>query len=138
MRVVSDMARMVPDPAASTRFNSIDPPRPVAGAVDSGVTADQRRLRVVVSDVIRRTGSQKAAAVDMQIDPGQLARQLQTGHLTVERLEALGPAFCAEFGRALIEQYGVELETPDARIHRLARQLRAVADEIDQAAELLR
>jgi hypothetical protein len=79
------------------------------------INADQYPLRTIVSEAIRRVSSQKAAAADMGIDPAQLTRQLQSGRLTVERLEALGVEFYAELGRLLLEQYGNEAQTPQAR-----------------------
>lgn len=66
----------------------------------------QSELRGLIAETIRLVSTQKAAAIDMAIDQAQLTRQLQNGHLTVERLESLGPAFAAKLGERLIEEYG--------------------------------
>lgn len=84
----------------------------------------------------RRTGSQKAAAADMAIDPAQLTRQLANGHLTIERLEALPPTFAAELGRLLVETFGA-IESPQARLLKESRELREAADRLEYLAEFV-
>lgn len=93
------------------------------------VNDSQSPLRVIVAATIQRIGSQKAAAGDMGIDAAQLTRQLQNGHLTLERLEALGDVFCAELGRALLEEYGASVKSPKERAReQLPELVRAILE----------
>lgn len=130
------MANTMAQPQQSTRNQSLDSVRPAQAKADLRVNDSQSTLRPLIAEAIRRVSSQKAAATDMGIDPAQLTRQLQSGHLTVERLEALGPQYAAELGRLLLEQYGA-LATPQSRLRQKARDLREIANEIEQAAELV-
>jgi hypothetical protein len=107
----------------STRLESLDAVCLQPAKAEMRVNRDQSPLRVVVSEVIRRVTSQKAAALDMGIDQGQLSRQLQTGRITIERLETLGPLYAAELGRALNEQYGAAIESRQARAQRVIPEL---------------
>lgn len=72
-------------------------------------------LRAVAADALRRTTSQKAAAVDIGIDEGRLSHKLKDGSLTLAQLEALGPEFGAEFGRRLLAAYGEVVKTAQER-----------------------
>lgn len=106
------MGASLPNTAESTRTNSLDSVRPKPAKADlrnqsasTPVNDSQSTLTGIVSAVIRTTGSQKAAALEMGIDPAQLTRQLQSGNLTIGRLEALGPQVLAEIGKELVEQF---------------------------------
>jgi hypothetical protein len=79
-------------------------------------------LRTVAAEALRRVTSQKAAAIDMQINEGHLSRQLNDGSITLARLEVLGDEFAAEFGALLLEQFG------DARVHPLDRAAGLLAE----------
>lgn len=131
------MPRSLTNTAESTRIDSIDVPRPQPAKAQLPVNDGQSSLRGIVSRVIRHNSSQKAAAIDMAIDPGQLTRQLQNGHLTIERLEALGPEFCAELGRQLVEVFGPLADSPSMRVRNLAQVLRQVEDELTQLADFM-
>lgn len=112
----------------------LDSLRPAPAKAVLAVNDGQSEFRPLITEAIRRVSSQKAAAIDMGIDPAQLTRQLQNGHLTVERLEKLGPEYAAEFGRLLLEQYG-PLSTPQARAKAAIREVRRLIDELDQVLE---
>lgn len=122
--------------ARSSRVETLDACRPEPARAALPVNGGQSTMRGLITEAIRRVGSQKAAAIGMAMDPAQLTRQLGNGHLTVERMEALPPVFAAELGRLLVEEYGA-LATPQARIRQKARELREIAAEMDQAAELI-
>lgn len=93
-------------------------------------------LRDLAAETIRTvSGNARAAAIDLQIHEAHLSRQLKDGSLTLARLEVLGPTFAAKFGQALVEQFGTALETPQARIRRMTREMRQRLDEIDQFLE---
>ena len=118
------------------RSQSLDSIRPKPAKAALPVNANQSSLRPLIAEAIRRVSTQKAAAVDMEIDPAQLTRQLQSGNLTIARLEALGPDYAAELGRLLIETFG-PLSTPIARAKQDVREMRALLDRMDQALDYL-
>ena len=130
------MALSIDRAARATRVDSLDGCRPALAKAALPVNDGQSTMRALIAEAIRRVGSQKAAAIGMAMDPAQLTRQLGNGHLTVERLEALPPVFAAELGRLLVEEFGA-LATPRARIRQKARELREIAAEMEQAAELI-
>jgi transposase-like protein len=100
------------------------------------VAPSHTELRRVIALALERVGPLKAAAEDMGIDRAQMYRQLQNGHLTIERLEALGPAFGAELGRMLLDVFG-PLSTPQARVRQNLREIERLLGEVAQAVELI-
>jgi hypothetical protein len=122
--------------AASAEVQTLDSVRPTPAKASLRVHDSPSALRSLIAESIRAVSSQKAAAIDMQIDASQLARQLKTGHLTVERLEALGPQFLAELGDALIEEYGALTDPKSAArksldaIEQEVRQLRQFVEQV--------
>lgn len=131
-----DMHRSLKHTQESTRVSSLDSVRPKPAKADLAVNDSQSGLKPLIAEAIRRVTSQKAAAADMGIDPAQLTRQLQSGHLTVERLEALGPEYAAELGRLLVETFG-PLSSPYARVKQDVREIRQLLDRIDQGVDFL-
>lgn len=117
----------------SQQREDLDTVRPVMARA---VTPSPTVLRRVIADVIRRLGPVKASASDMQIDRAQLYRQLETGAITIARLEALGPEFGAELGRVLQEHFG-PLSTPKARAQQRIRDARAALDDLQQFTEMV-
>ena len=100
------------------------------------VTPSHTELRRVIAIALERVGPLKAAAAEMGIDRAQMYRQLQNGHLTIARLEALGPEFGAELGRILLETFG-PLSTPKARARQDITEIRRLLNELDQVVELI-
>jgi transposase-like protein len=127
------MRTTVAQPAQAQEVKSLDGVRP---RMAKAVTASHTELRRVIALALERTGPLKAAAEEMGIDRAQMYRQLQNGHLTIERLEALGPAFGAELGRMLLDVFG-PLSTPQARARQDIREMRRLLDELDQVMELI-
>lgn len=117
----------------SQEVQSVDGVRP---RMAKAVTPSHADLRRVITLALERSGPLKAAADDMGIDRAQMYRQLQNGHLTIERLEALGPRFGAELGRMLLDAFG-PLSTPQARARQDIREMRRLLDELDQVVELI-
>ena len=128
------MGSSVSQSRASTRVDVLDSVRPSPAKAALKVNADQSGLTAVVSDTIRSVTTQKAAAIDMEIDEGQLSRELQTGRLTLARLEKLGPQYAAELGRRLVDAYG-SLVSPQAFIREQIREIRRRLDQIEQGVE---
>lgn len=131
----------MPKAELSREINSLDSLRPSpakAGLRESTpinpVNGGQRPVTEIVSGVIR-VGSQKAAAIDMGIDPAQLTRQLQSGHLTIARLDALGPDTLARIGKELVEKFG-PLSDPKDRARQTCDQIQALVNEIRQYIEV--
>lgn len=97
--------------------------------------ADLSPLGLSVRDgLIRACGSLKAAAITMQMDQGQLTRDLQTGAFKIERLTRLSPT-----ERAIVidtlHQDTTPLSTPKARLREIHRQRKQLDDEADQIIE---
>lgn len=130
------MPARMPQAQQSTRVDVLDSVRPMPAKAALKVNDSQSALTAIVSDSIRSVTTQKAAAIDMNIDEGQLSRELQSGRLTIERLERLGPQYAAELGRRLIEQFGT-LATPHARLREQIRAIRRAADELEAGLEHL-
>lgn len=117
----------------SQEVASLDAVRP---RMAKAVTPNRTALRRVIALALERVGPLKAAAEDMGIDRAQMYRQLQNGHLTIERLEALGPDFGAELGRMLLDAFG-PLSTPQARARQDIREMRRLLEELDQVMEMI-
>lgn len=124
------------DELRSAEVNSLDSIRLTQAKADLRVNASQSPMRALIAESIKAVSSQKAAAADMRIDPAQLTRQLQTGHLTVERLESLGPTFAAKFGEGLLREFGPLSDPKEAarksldRIEDEVRQLRQFVEDV--------
>ncbi len=125
------MATTVATARASQEVPDLDGVRP---RMAKAVTPSHTELRRVIAEALRRVGPIKATAADMGIDRAQLYRQLENGHLTIEKIEALGPEFASELGRMLLETFG-PLSTPKARGKQRIREARAALDELDELLE---
>jgi transposase-like protein len=125
------MSASVKASAQSQEVSDLDGVRP---RMAKAVTPSHTELRRVIAQALERVGPLKAAAEEMGIDRAQMYRQLQNGHLTIERLEALGPAFGAELGRMLLDAFG-PLATPEARARQNLRDVRRLLDEVEQLLE---
>lgn len=125
------MSSSIGQAARSQEIPSLDGVRP---QMAKAVTGSHIELRRVIALALERVGPLKAAAEEMGIDRAQMYRQLQNGHLTIERLEALGPHFGAELGRMLLDAFG-PLSTPQARARQDIREMRRLLDELDQVVE---
>jgi hypothetical protein len=85
----------------------------------------------VVKDVlIRHFGSLKAAAISMEMDQGQLSRDLQTGDFKFKKLEGFD-AVKMLIARAMYQAFGED--DPKARRRRVIRDLR---DRLDELADI--
>lgn len=128
------MSSSLQSAARSEEVNSLDSIRLRPAKASLPVKDSQCDVRGLIAETIRVTSSQKAAATDMQIDPAQLTRQLQTGHLTIERIEALGPVFAAKLGERLVQEYA-PLVDPKAEARRALREIEARVDTLRQFIE---
>ena len=127
------MPSTVAKPERSQEVASLDGVRP---RMAKAVTPSHTELRRVIALALERTGPLKAAAAEMGIDRAQMYRQLQNGHLTIERLEALGPEFGAELGRMLLDAFG-PLSTPQARMRQNLRDVQRLLSEVEQFLEMV-
>lgn len=116
-----------------TRLDSV---RPRMARIEPTVTASHTPFRRVIEAVIKAQGNVKAAAAEMEIDRAQLHRQMENGHLTVEKLESLDAAFYVALAKELLDEYG-PLVTPIARARQKVREMRAALEEIDQVLEYI-
>lgn len=83
-------------------------------------------------------GNARAAAIDVNVHEAHFSRLMKDGTLRLEQFEQLGPQVAAKFGQMLVEHFGTQLETPEARVRRLTRQVRLAMDEVDQAMDFTR
>jgi hypothetical protein len=84
--------------------------------------------------LIRHFGSLKAAAIEMQMDQGQLTRDLDAGKLNLARLAKCGTAFLLKWGSLMVE-HAQPLSSPKARWQDLKQRQRQIDDERDQLFE---
>lgn len=127
------MSSTVAKPQQSQEVSDLAQVRP---RMAKAVTPSHTELRRVIASAIERVGPMKAAASDMGIDRAQMYRQLQNGHLTIERLESLGPEFGAELGRMLLDAFG-PLSTPQARMRQNLRDVQRLLNEVEQFLEMV-
>jgi hypothetical protein len=89
----------------------------------------ERLAGTVESALIAAHGSQKAAAIEIQIDQSQMRRQLRMGTFDERQMAAAGPAFLAKLGAALVEEFGVALKSPRQQaIEKVAAMQKQLAD----------
>lgn len=62
--------------------------------------------RTVESALTDAHGSQKAAAIEIDVDQSQLKRQLRLGTFDLRQHAAAGELFLAKLGEALLEEFG--------------------------------
>lgn len=92
----------------------------------------QELSKVIEETLMRHFGSVKAVAFALgEMDPSQLRREFETAKLPLARLEGLDAFTKAAVGTAIVEQFGI-LSDPKARARQVLRQLRALADELEQ------
>jgi len=135
------MSATMPNAELSREVNSLDGlrPKPVKTSLRestpvNAVNERQRPVTEIVSGVIRAQ-TQKAAAIEMDIDPAQLTRQLQSGHLTIGRLDALSPEALARIGKELHERFA-PLADPKEHARRKCDELQAIVNELRQYIEV--
>ena len=118
----------------SMESNSLDTVEPrMAKASLDGQSRSIGLTEVVKDALIRHYGSLKAAALSMQMDQGQLTRELQSGDFKMRRLES-DAHLATELGKELVERFG-PLSTPKARGKQKLREMRAAIEELDQLLE---
>lgn len=91
-------------------------------------------MREDAREAVKRTTKQEQNGAGLS--QSRLSHKLSDGTLMVKEMEALGPAFAAEWGRMLLERYA-PLVTPQARMRENVRVIRQRLDELDQLAELV-
>lgn len=124
------MASILPKPDPSTPLNSLDGVRPKAAKAGLERQSVSIALSSVVKDaLIRHYGSLKSAAITLQMDQGQLTRELQTGDFKLKKLDRDDEAK-AFIARALHEAFGDA--DPKAQARRAIREVRARLDELQE------
>lgn len=125
------MAKTVQQSLPPMALSTPDGHRPSTASVSRTDQSTSIALTSVVKDVlIRHFGSLKAAAIDLQIDHGQLSRDLATGDFKFKRLEGFDDVK-RKLAKAMDDTYGDD--DPRARKRRVIRSLR---DSLDELAEL--
>ena len=120
---------------STTPDKALVSPRPTMAKADIGPQGEPGELSAVVKDSARRVyGKQGAAAAHLGKDEGNFARDVVAGRMTLSELHKLGPAFLAEFGKELVEQYAA-LATPQARMRQQIKVARTALDELEQGLE---
>lgn len=102
--------------AAAAVDRTLVTPRPTPAKASIPDNRLQPRLPALVTEAMRRAhGSQKAAALELHKDEGNLSRDVRERRLSLAILEDLGAPFLAELGELLSKEYGA------ARVHPLDR-----------------
>lgn len=114
--------------------------RPPLKSPSEPVEASDRVGPIARQAVIKHYGTVKEAAWRLgegaglaPLDPSLLMRELEAGKLS--RLD-VDPAVVAAVARALSDTYA-PMSTPAARLRQKAREVRAIADELDQLSEFI-
>lgn len=116
----------------STKRNSIDDVRPTMAKASLSDQSGSIALTAVVKDaLIRHYGSLKAAAITLQMDQGQLTRELQSGDFKLKKLDQDDEAKCF-VACALYEAFGST--DPKSQARQLIRDART---RLDALAELI-
>jgi len=101
-------------------------PRPEVNRSQSSLTTI---ARLALEDVC---GSGKAAALTLEMDPGQYAREMQTDGVRLGRLDRLSPQERAAVVDRLYEEFGSAATDPKAQARRLIREIRRRCDELEE------
>lgn len=122
-RVLSMHLHSVGD-VVSTRTNSVD-----SAAVSDGV------IVAAALEALAQLGwSDAAIAQKQELDPSQWSKQ-KTGranhHMSVQRLEKLGPEFLRAFAMALCRRASLRVADADMRRQALSKAIRALGDAVE-------
>jgi hypothetical protein len=132
------MGSTVSSGRVSTPVDSLDRVRPQMARAALAVNDGQLLLTAIVRDALLRScGSLKAAAITMQIDQGQLTRELDSGKLNLARLDLLDAATKAELANRLTDAFGV-LADPKDYIRKRLRDMEDAVAEFKQFVETTR
>lgn len=105
-------------------------------------TVDARTIRELAREAMRRAfGSQKAAAIELGIEPGQLSRQLAGLERFALETIAQSPRICEEFAYLLAQHLGYQPRAANVqerrriRVRQLKMQLlRELDEELSESA----
>lgn len=119
----------------STEGKAFDHVRPAMAKAALHDQALSIEMSAIVRDaLVRHFGSLKAAAIEMDIDQGQLTRELDAGKLNLTRLQRCGAAFLVKFG-ALMVEHMQPLSSPKVRGFQLLREIEQRVNEVRQLLE---
>lgn len=126
------MGQSVQKPLPPMELNSVDRVRPREAAAAANGQRRSIALTAVVKDaLIRHYGSLKAAAISLEMDQGQLTRELQTGDFKLLRRLEGNDDVKMLIARAMYEAFGDD--DPKARRRQLIREVRQRLDELADA-----
>lgn len=104
--------------------------QPLKVTTDDNTGADP--LSDVVLEAAKRVyGKQGAAAAQLGKNEGNFSRDVKAERLPIGQLRELGPAFLAELGKGLQEQYG-PLSSPEARARQTLDTMQECVNELRQ------
>ena len=125
------MKASLQSPLPPMELNSLDVGRPKQAKAGLPSQPMSTAMTTVVKDaLIRHYGSLKSAGITLNIDKGQLTRELQTGDFKIKQLDK-DPEAKAFVSDALHEAFGDA--DPKARVRRLLREARQRLDEATEA-----
>ena len=118
------MPATLPKSERSSLVNTVEP-----RMAKAQLPSQARSIGSVLKDALQRHyGSLKAAAITLEMDQGQLTRELQTGAFKVRRLDRDQEARVFVL-QVLHEEFGAD--NPQARTRRLIREARHLLDELE-------
>jgi len=121
---------------ASHRESLADVPVRMAKA-DTGAQVSASELPELTQRAIKKAHRKmELAAGVLGISESQIGRLVNDEDLKLKHLRTLGIDTLVNFAKEVLNSYG-ELDTPQARLRRKARELREIANEVEQAAELI-
>lgn len=132
------MSRSMTNAARSTEGNHLDGLRPQMVKAELHDQSLSIEMSGVVRDaLIRHFGSLKAAAIEMDIDPAQLTRELEAGKLNLARLSKCGAAFMLKFGQLMVE-HAQPLTSPVAQgfkdLNEMERRIQSIRQLLEHCA----
>lgn len=131
------MPPILANPPMTTPDKGLVSPRPKPAKAALPDNLRQDALSTVVLDAVKRShGKQGAAAAALGKDEGNFSRDVKAGAMRLQDLKKLGPEFLGELGAGLVEQYGA-LTHPRERARQVTREIKSLADELDQFLEHL-
>ena len=122
----------MPQAPPSTPVQSLDQVRTAMLKASPSVSITW--AEAVRDGLIDACGALKVAAIEMQIDPSQLSRDLQSGAFAMKRLDRLDPVKRALVAKRLHDAFGV-LDTPRVRLRSLFSRIREDVSEVEQIVD---
>lgn len=89
-------------------------------------------MRTHAAEVLGRTHKQEVAARLIGISQSRVSHKFSEGTVTIKELEALGVDYMVGLANQILDVYGPLASSPAARLRQIAKDARALLEEIDQ------